>query len=207
MRCMPDSMRSAVVPAPSKIVSRSWRGRPVHAHTVCFIVSLRVVSGSPSAKPGSSVAAGVSQANAPSSTSRAINNVVSGLLIEATRNSVSAVTGARLPSWRTPKPSASTSSPPCTTATEMPGICSCFWASMMNARKAASLVASSAWAGLPTKDSCTRPGIIKDLSAICACGKRRPQPAFVPLNSDTYQVSPLRRAVAQMLRCSAVVVS
>ena len=110
--------------APSKVHSRSWRGRPVHAQTRCFIATCRVVLGSPSLKLGSTSVTGVSQVSLPASTSLASISVVRALVFEAIMNSVSAFTRSGLPSSRTPKPSARTTSPSCTMpmASRAPGL-------------------------------------------------------------------------------------
>ena len=107
-----SSMRDAGVdPCDSKMNSMSHRGSPVHAHTVCAIVTREVASGSPSANAGISFVIGVSHANFPPSTSRAIISDVSGLVIEPIMNNVEGVTGSLVPSARTPRPFSSTIRP------------------------------------------------------------------------------------------------
>src|SRR5688572_31634496 len=88
---------SGVALSHSKMNSMSQRGRPVHAHTLCAIVTCGVAAGSPSANDGRSFVTGVSHAKFLRSTSRAIINDVSGLVIEPIMKSVAGVTGVFVP--------------------------------------------------------------------------------------------------------------
>ena len=113
------------------------------------MVIRRVSSASPTANEGKTWVTGVSQPNFPSSASTASKSDVSGLVVDAIRNSVFGVTGAFFPSSLTPKPRSKTTLPPWRMATAIPGMLAAFRPSSMKASSSRRRVSSSTCAVLP----------------------------------------------------------
>ncbi len=166
--------------ANSKMNSRSRRGSPVQAQSVCAIVTCGVTAGSAKWNSESSSTTGWSQRSRPADTSFAASSEVSAFVVDPIMKSVRPVTGAASFCARSPNPRESSTPSELTSTTAAPGTPAATRASSMRSSSRAIAAASSGRRSSSIQDSSAIPGMLSEPTTPLSCAPRRPSASVVP---------------------------